>query len=668
MSDFNNTEKGGDKRTLLAVILSVIVITAGFAIQGALFPPAPPAQAPAAAAPAAAPAASQAAPSAPASGIRPAGEAVASEAPAAPQPSAEAQALAAAQAAAAPVAERSYTISTDLVEAVFTNKGGDLVSLKLKKHKDKAGAVDLILPGSGRTEGLSVAFGGPEAAPVDALMNARMLDDKTIEFSRSFLADVPGKSEPVAFTYRKAFAFRDGEYLFGMAVSLENSLNEYVPLDSGGFAYTVKFGPQIGPDYNHKSKNADYRKIVTFVEGKRRQEKPKTGAWSPKGQPAWTATSGKYFAFIAIPELASYTTTVTGGTDPLIGATNVIALSRPAIKASKQSDSFYFYFGPKTSSELAKYDYADRNGFGKSGLALENAADGSGILSWLETGLKFALKLFYGIIPNYGVAIILVTLLVKILMFPLTKKGSIASSRMQEIQPQIQALQAKYKNNPQKLNQEMAEVYKREGYNPMSGCLPLLIQFPIFIAMYNLFNNHFDLRGALFIAGWIPDLSMPETVWNFAPFKLPLLGWSDLRALPILYLASQLVYGKFTQQPTSGPAASQMKFMMYGMPIMFFFMLYDVPSGLLVYWIASNLLTIAQQVAINDLLKKRKQGLALQAAAPQAGARPGKKDKGSKSLRGRAGPPPPAREWAEPAGGSLLRGRPLRPLVRHPSL
>ncbi len=604
MSDFNNTDKGGDKRTLLAVILSVIVITAGFAIQGALFPSAKaPAQAPA---PVAAPAADTAAPSAPASGIRAAGESAPAQAPATPAVSAETQALAAAQAAAAPSSERSYTISTDLVEAVFTNKGGDLVSLKLKKHKDKAGAVDLLLAGAGKAEGLSVAFGGPDAAPVDALMNARMIDDKTIEFSRSFLADVPGKAEPVAFTYKKAFAFRDGEYLFGMAVSLENSLNEYLPLDQGGYAYTVKFGPQIGPEYNPKSKNSDYRRIVSLVEGKRRQEKPKTGVWSPKDQPSWIATSGKYFSFIAIPELSSYATTITSANDPVLGATNRLALSRPAIKASRQSDSYYFYFGPKTSSELSKYEYADKNGFGKAGLALENAADGTGMLSWLEKALKFSLKIFYAVIPNYGVAIILVTLLVKIILFPLTKKGSLASARMQEIQPQIQAIQAKYKNNPQKLNQEMAEVYKKEGYNPMSGCLPLLIQFPIFIAMYNLFNNHFDLRGALFIPGWIPDLSMPETIWNFAPFKLPLLGWSDLRALPILYLASQLVYGKFTQQPTQGAAAGQMKFMMYGMPIMFFFMLYDVPSGLLVYWIASNLLTIAQQVVINDHLKKRK--------------------------------------------------------------
>jgi membrane protein insertase Oxa1/YidC/SpoIIIJ len=105
-------------------------------------------------------------------------------------------------------------------------------------------------------------------------------------------------------------------------------------------------------------------------------------------------------------------------------------------------------------------------------------------------------------------------------------------------------------------------------------------------------------------------------VINFGAFKLPLLGWSDIRALPIIYLASQLLYGKFTQTPQSGQNASQMKLMMFGMPIMFFFVLYDVPSGLLLYWIVSNVLTILQQIVINDMLKKHK--LKVASGGPQA--------------------------------------------------
>lgn len=616
MSDlFNNqNDKGGSVRTIIAIVLSIIVMTGGLMLSNALFPvePAAPAASAAAKAAPSSPSGSAvaAAPSAPATGIRPAVGFVDTAAPAATNSTQSRTAP------AAPASERNYTISTDLVEAVFTNKGGDLLSLKLKKHKDRNGAVDLVLGPEG-SKAFTVAFGGRDAAPQEDIMDVRMVDATTIEFSKTYLADVPGKSAPDSFLYKKTYSFKNGEYLFGLNVDLENSVNEYLPLDQEGVAYTLSFTPQIGPRYNAVSKNSDYRKVVNLIDGKRKEEKLKTTAWSPKTQPAWSGVIGKYFVFLAVPELPSYSTSYSSAMLPDLGQTTRMDFSRPAIKASKQSDSYSFYFGPKTSAELTKYNYADKNAFQKVDLRLDEAMDHSSILGWLENILKILLNLFYAVIPNYGVAILLVTLLVKGLLFPLTKKGSISSAHMQELQPKMQALQDKYKDNPQKLNQEMAEFYKKENFNPMSGCLPLLIQFPIFFAMYNLFNTHFDLRGALFIPGWIPDLSAPETVWNFAPFKIPLLGWSDLRALPIIYLLSQIFYAKFTQQPQAsagGSAQSQqmnMKLMMYGMPIVFFFILYDVPSGLLVYWIASNLLTIAQQVAINNLLKKRKASLAV---------------------------------------------------------
>jgi YidC/Oxa1 family membrane protein insertase len=158
------------------------------------------------------------------------------------------------------------------------------------------------------------------------------------------------------------------------------------------------------------------------------------------------------------------------------------------------------------------------------------------------------------------------------------------------------------------MQMEVAEFYKKEGYNPLAGCLPLLLQFPIFIAMYNLFNNHFDLRGAMFIPGWIPDLSLPESVFNFSPVRLPLLGWSDIRLLPFIYVGSQLLFGKVTQTPDQQGNA-QMKMMFYAMPIIFFFVLYNVPSGLLLYWIMSNILSLGQQIIINKYIAQKRAGM-----------------------------------------------------------
>jgi YidC/Oxa1 family membrane protein insertase len=619
MSILNGNNQGGDKRTLLAIVLSVVVITVGFLLQATLFPAAPVPPASAARTAATVPAngtseAPGASTNAPATSIIPEGSATSSG-----SSSATSAKPAITLPADAPVAERKYVISTDILEAVLTNKGGDIVSLKLKKHSDKDGAVDLIVPGKDGSQGLSLAFGDAGAAPENALMNALMLDNSTIVFSRTFLASIPGKEAPVPFTLKKTYTFRDGDYMFGLAIGLENSVNEILPLDAAGIAYSLTLGPQIGPRLTGTpgASNTDFRKFIQLVGGKKKEERPKPGVpMVLKVQPSWVAISGKYFSLVAVPELSSFTTTISTSQDPVLFQTDTMSISRPAIKASKQTDAYYFYFGPKTNSELSKYDYADKNAFQRSGLNLEQAAESSGILVWLENAMKFALNIFYKLIPNYGIAIILVTILVKALLFPLTKKGSVSSAKMQELQPKIQELQAKYKGNPQKLNQEMAEFYKKEGYNPMSGCLPLLIQFPIFIAMYNLFNNHFDLRGAMFIPGWIPDLSVPEAIFTFPNLNLVIWQVSALRALPIIYVVSQLLYGKYTSMTTPGQSATQMKLMMYGMPIMFFFILYNTPSGLLLYWIISNVLSIGQQIVINDILKKRRVALAAAAPAP----------------------------------------------------
>lgn len=140
----------------------------------------------------------------------------------------------------------------------------------------------------------------------------------------------------------------------------------------------------------------------------------------------------------------------------------------------------------------------------------------------------------------------------------------------------------------------------------MGGCLPMLIQMPIFFALYGLLNKYFDLRGAVFIDGWINDLSAPESVWNFAPFRIPILGWSNLRLLPFLYLGTQLLMSKFTQAPSGGGQnAMQTKMLTLGMPIMFFFILYDMPSGLLLYWTVTNILTATQQAYISSRKKKK---------------------------------------------------------------
>ncbi len=247
MSILDGNNQTGDKRTLIAVVLSVVVISGGFLLQATLFPAprAKPIQT------AQAQPTQTAQPTAVAENAQPtpvAAQIVGEQAKASNLSieSAGAKGIST-QAAESPLSERTYTISTDLLQAVLTNKGGDLVSLKLKLHKDKEGAVDLVVPGKGGAGGLSLAFGDTGTAPVSDLMSAMQLDSSTIVFSGNYLAIVPGKLTPVPFVMKKTYTFRNGEYMFGLAVSFENSVNEILPLGASGVAYSLSLGPQIGP-------------------------------------------------------------------------------------------------------------------------------------------------------------------------------------------------------------------------------------------------------------------------------------------------------------------------------------------------------------------------------------------------------------------------------------
>jgi YidC/Oxa1 family membrane protein insertase len=487
------------------------------------------------------------------------------------------------------------TVETNIFTAILTNAGGDMFSLKLKEHFDKDGKVEMILSGSKEAHAFSIAFGGLDAKPVSSHFYISRLSDYSVEFYRDFISPANSGEK---FRLIKRYDFKPNDYMFEMTVTLDGGIS--VPgINIAGNAYTLSFGPQIGPKFDKIDNRNEFRRYITFTNGKKKNAKINDIIDS---RPSWAAISGKYFVFIAIPYLMQYSVSFTENAEDGLPSASRFNIIRPAVTSSRVSDTYRFYLGPKTQETLSIYS-TGKNEFGLKDTQLVEAASSSGFLAPLEKLLKWLLLVFYKIVPNYGIAIILLTLFVKILFFPLTKKGSEATLRMQALSPKIKELQEKHKGNPQKLNAEMAAFYQKEGYNPVSGCLPMLLQIPIFIAMYNLFNNHFDLRGAMFIPGWIPDLSVPESILDFPQnFKLPILGWTALRALPFIYVGSQLIYGKVTQTPGQ-QTNSQMKMMLYVMPVMFFFILYNVPSGLLIYWIFSNVLTLAQQVIINKYNK-----------------------------------------------------------------
>jgi YidC/Oxa1 family membrane protein insertase len=616
-----------EKNTLLAIVLSIIVLTVSYFIQVSLNPPVQ-GTAPNTAAQSVTPAPDLSPPTEPAS--------LAESSPVIPAiaddtiannaftgdgvPTGGIGSIGDQNSAgdADPQREERVVIETELLTVVLTNAGGDVVSWKLKQHKDKDGLVEMVLSGTKEARAFTVSFGGLNAQPLTSLFYVNRVGEYTVEFYRDFI--IPNTDS--RFRLTKRYDLKPNDYMFELTVTLDGGHN--VPgFNFGGSAYTLSFGPQMGPHFTKLDGRYDYREYVTYTNGKHKKEKVNDS--NPiiiKYNPKWVAISGKYFSFIAIPLLAQYEINFSEKSEPGIPSASRLNIIRPPLNSPRASDTYRFYLGPKSQDALNVYNTGN-NGFGLTEMQLIEIANTRGILSILnplEKLLKWLLLLFYKLTPNYGVAIILLTLLVKILFFPLTKKGSEATLRMQSVAPKIKEIQEKYKDNRQKMNTAMAELYQKEGYNPLSGCLPMLLQLPIFFAMYNLFNNHFDLRGAMFIPGWIPDLSLPESIWNFPDgVRMPILGWNALRLLPFIYVGSQLLYGKVTQTPDQQMNA-QMKMMLYVMPIVFFFILYDVPSGLLVYWIFSNLLTMVQQMAINKYLAPRRAAAAAAAQAASAAA------------------------------------------------
>lgn len=495
-----------------------------------------------------------------------------------------------------------FTITTQALSVTFNPVGATIESIHDEKND-----VNLLLKEEGDESAFTLYWGDDRTRPIDDAFSyttmEKSLSGKTdtvtlVVFSRTYREESTGRE----FTIEKKYAVpNNSEYMIQMNVTIYTNDGLEIPVNEADTMYTLSVGSQVGPEFDSLNGNYDYRRVYYKLSEKSKRKTVSSGNFTSSDDIDWVGVVGKYFAFLIIPETDNIVTEVetvqeTGDT---ISQKNTVYLSRAASGESRIDDVYSFYCGPQLSSTLGIYDNASDNVFGLKDHNLKKALDVSW-LSWLETILKWALEGFNFITHNYGISIILLTVLVKLLLIPLSKKGTDSTAKMSAIQPKLQEIQEKYKDDPQAQNLAVSKLYKEEGINPMGSCLPLLIQFPIFIGLYGLLNKDFSLRGAMFIPGWINDLSIPETIFTL-PFNLPFLG-NKIHLLPILYTFSMIFSMKITQSATTSSQGSNkgmMWFMTYGMPLIFFFVLYNAPSGLLIYWSMSNLLSIIQQVYTN---------------------------------------------------------------------
>lgn len=498
-----------------------------------------------------------------------------------------------------------------IADIKFTTKGGDIISYKLNEHTDAGIPIEMSDNITDNNRTLSLSFGKADNPVINDIFSYE-INNNVITFRKNFTKTNSDGSEN-SFILEKKYSFHPGEYLFKLDVNIfgENDSG----LNYNGAAYTIRTSPQIGPDYDPKKDKYEYRRFQAY-NGK----KVKDVILSPNLYKSydkdliWAGITGKYFIELIIPTDVSkingkYYSTLSEDNS----LTNAQALiERKAISGKNSQDTYYLYFGPRTEKYLEKYNVSEKNPWNFGGNRITSCLSTGGFLSPLEAVLKFCLEQIQKVFKNWGVTIIILTILLKLLMFPLSKKQSLGTLKMQQLQPKIQLVQQKYADDKQKMQIEMSKIYQEAKYNPASGCLPMLLQFLILFSMYNLFNNYFEFRGHGFIEGWIPDLTKGDSVYIFN-FNIPLLG-NELRLLPIIYVISQLLFGKITNNGgmSTGQTGMTMKFMTYGMPIMFFFIFYNAPSGLLLYWITSNIFQMGQQIVINEFMKKKRQEMNLE--------------------------------------------------------
>lgn len=317
----------------------------------------------------------------------------------------------------------------------------------------------------------------------------------------------------------------------------------------------------------------------------------------------WLAAKNKYFAQSLAPADGGENASVHARKDPVSGNIEDVSgsIHFPAMVVAPETSVFRettYYIGPKKLSELKKLRlYQSR--------IME--------LGWLTPVSEILLRSLNFIQAhiwpfNYGFAIMLLTVIIKIIFWPISHKGTESMRRMQELSPLMKEINEKYKDSPQKKQQALMALYKQHKVNPLGGCLPMLIQIPVFIGLFYVLRSAIELRFAEFL--WIKDLSEPERIFEFG-FTVPLLGWDAFNILPLLMTVTMFIQQKMTSTVSAAadPKQEEMQQMMMKiMPVMMLVFLYNLASGLALYWTTQNVLMIIQQMVYKKRKKAKENG------------------------------------------------------------
>lgn len=476
---------------------------------------------------------------------------------------------------------KKVTVTTDKLRVVIDTHGGDLVKAELLDfpiEKDNDNVVKLFHKNGNFIYKAQSGLIGPQGIDGKQRANYQVAQDSYT---------LQGDTLDVPLTYRgkdgitvvKHFRFSKNSYVVDVVYDITNGSDSVAKMqDSNGLQESVagEEGSMLMPTYRgpaYSTADTRYQKYkFTDMEGS-------DGALFEQTKGGWVAMLQHYFVTAWVPDpntqyvLATNSFSENQPEDSRIANIRTIGPMRSIAPGQQVTISNKLFVGPKDQKRLSALS------------PTLNLVVDYGFLWWLAQPIHWLLTLIHGLVINWGLTIIILTLLVKTVLYPLTKKQYESMAKMRILQPKIATLRERYGDDKQKLQQEMMGLYRKEGANPLGGCLPILLQMPIFIALYWVLMESVELRHAEFF-GWISDLSVKD------PYYI----------LPLLMGASMFLMQKLS--PTTVADPTQQKIMMF-MPVIMTFVFLNFPAGLVLYWLVSNLVTIAQQWLINKAIEKK---------------------------------------------------------------
>ena len=463
--------------------------------------------------------------------------------------------------------EKELEVETDKYMLTFTNIGGAVKRIRLKDYKNSNSNEPLDLVEITNPRQFMFSISAPLIArPFDTAAYDMIKESGAVTYSLRF-----GGIEVV-----KKYILPKSNNSIELQLTIKN-----ISTNPTNFVYNIIGGSGI---LEKHPENKSYIEVISKINDKIINFKnPKEGRIINPGMVRWTALKNKYFSIILKPFIPTKNQFY-GETKDKILFTGIESEDFIIPPMSMVEHKFVIYVGPSKMSVLKEF-----------GFEFDETVN-YGFFGWIAKAMLSAMGIFFIVVHNWGMSIICLSVFLNIILFPLSMQSFKSMKKMQELQPQIAKLKAQCKDNSQKLNKETLELYKKYKINPLSGCIPLILQMPIFIALYQALIKSIDLRGASFL--WIKDLSAPDAVG--IPFTLPLIG-NAINILPILMIIGMVVQQKIstkTSVAVTPEQKQQQKMMLIIMPVMFGFIFYNMPSGLVLYWLVNTVLTIFEQSMI----------------------------------------------------------------------